>query len=325
MTDEKGYVLRAADFGDGQCRALAEDAAIAALGHHEGLIWLHVTVDDRDAGRQLLQNRLGFHPLEVEDALSPYERPTLRAEEDTIFLVTTAVVLGQETERFVDAAFFVNKTFLVSVTTEPLGTLEHWFDQCLVKPRATGHSPALLLHSLVDAVVDGYFPAVDLLGDQIDALEEAIFAGKKVNIGEALALKRRLLEMRRQVTPIRDILNGLLRRDQIFVDEDARVYFQDVYDHTLRITEVIDMERDILSSVLDAHLSITSNNLNQVMRSMTVISTLLMTAAFVAGVYGMNFKVMPELEWAYGYPFAYGLMGVLCAAELWIFRRVGWI
>jgi magnesium transporter len=124
---------------------------------------------------------------------------------------------------------------------------------------------------------------------------------------------------------MRDICNGLLRRESAMVSHESMPYFQDIYDHTLRIIEVVDMERDILSAVMDAHLSIQSNMLNQVMRSMTVIATLLMTGAFIAGVYGMNFDFMPELHWKYGYAGAWVAMILSGAIEIWIFKKKGWI
>lgn len=287
-------------------------------------IWAHVQVEDLEAARSLLENEFGFHPLEVEDALSPNERPSLRVGLSDLFLVAPAVILGQATERYVEIAFFVQQQSLVSVATAPVPFLDHLLHRCANHPKANPNVTTLL-HTLLDEIVDDYFPAVDTFGDEIDALEEAIYRGDKVSVSDALSLKRRLLQMRRQLVPIRDIINGLLRRDVEFVDAAAQLYFQDVYDHVLRILEDVDMERDLLSSVLDAQISITSNNLNEVMRALTVISTVLMTAAFVAGVYGMNFVHMPELKWLAGYPFAIGLMIALGALEVWYFKRKGWI
>lgn len=320
-----GYRLRAALFEDGPTRILSEDEARQQFASKEGLLWINITAEERDETRAMLTETFGFHPLEVEDALSSYERPTLRADESSAFLVAPAVILGGDTERFVEVAFFVNHHCIVTVASDQVGLLEHWFDRCAEKPHASGRKTSTLLHSLLDGIVDGYFPAVDSLGDDIDKLEESIYAGVRVEVADALQIKRQLLELRRQITPIRDILNGLLRRDVTFLDAEAHAYFQDVYDHSLRITEVIDMERDILSSVLDAHLAVVSNNLNQVMRTLTVISTVLMTGAFVAGVYGMNFKFMPELDWRLGYPFAFILMIGAAWLEVWFFKKKGWI
>lgn len=321
--ESRGFELRGVRLGPNALQGGAEDA-LRAFHDHREFVWLHIQVEEVTSAQEFLESEFGFHPLEVEDALSPNERPALRVSDQDLFLVAPAVILGQSVERYVEVAFFVAERGLVTVSMAQAPFLDHWMERCRIRPDANG-DPVKLMHTLLDEIVDGYFPAVDMFGDKIDALEDDIYLGRKVDITEALALKRRLLEMRQHLTPLRDILNGLLRRDVAFIDAESRIYFQDVYDHALRIVEDIDMERDILSSVLDAQVSVISNSLNEVMRTLTVISTVLMTAAFVAGVYGMNFTRMPELHWAWGYPFAILLMILLGGLEVWYFRRRGWI
>lgn len=320
--ESSGFTLRGVCFSS---PGSSDPATVLAAYHsHQEFAWLHIQAEDVAATRIYLEEEFGFHPLEVEDALSANERPTLRLDDDDLFLVAPAVILGQAQEHYVEVAFFASASGLVTVAAHPVPVLESWLERCAARPEPNGDS-VKLMHSLLDEIVDGYFPAVDMFGESIDALEDAIYLGRKVDVTEALVLKRRLLVMRQHLTPMRDILNGLLRRDVVFMDADDRMYFQDVYDHALRIVEDIDMERDILSSVLDAQVSVTSNSLNEVMRTLTVISTVLMTAAFVAGVYGMNFQRMPELHWAWGYPFALLLMVLFGGLEIWYFRRRGWI
>ena len=323
--DPKAYEVSAIEFTKEGCNGVSTEDLATAFKRKSGLLWVHVVANDITGSQQFLLQTFRFHSLEVEDALSPHERPSLRVDDDSMFLVAPSVVSGGAKERYIEVAVFVGEHALVTVVNEALPALDHWMDRCQTKPIAFGGSSSFLLHSILDTIVDGYFPAADVLGEEIDDLEESIYSARRVDVADALLLKRRLLEMRRQISPIRDILNGMLRRDVIFTAGEARAHFQDVYDHTLRITEVIDMERDILASVLDAHLSIVSNNLNQVMRTLTVISTVLMTGAFVAGVYGMNFKHMPELDWLFGYPFAVLLMAALGALEVWFFRKQKWI
>jgi len=323
IVESQGFELRGVWLG-ADAKPVGIDAVLGAYHDQREFAWLHVQVEDTVAAQTFLESEFGFHPLEVEDALSPNERPALRVGSDDLFLVAPAVILGKSVERYVEIAFFVASHGLVTVATSSAPFLDHWMDRCQLRPESIDDS-VKLVHALLDEIVDSYFPAVDTFGDMIDTLEDQIYLGHKVDLTEALALKRRLLEMRQHLTPLRDILNGLLRRDVAFLDAEDRMYFQDVYDHTLRIVEDIDMERDILSSVLDAQVSVTSNNLNEVMRTLTVISTVLMTGAFVAGVYGMNFTRMPELHWAWGYPFSIFLMVLLGGLEIWYFRRRGWI
>lgn len=319
-----GVTIKAARLGQ-TCHPVDPVALTKELQQRSGVLWVHVTATPSEAAETYLQETFGFHPLEVEDALSDQERPTLRADEASIFLVAPSVVLGGPRERYIEVAFFVEDHLLVTVATEDVPMVNHWFDRCLTRPKTVQGSVVFLLHSLLDSIVDAYFPAVDTLAEEIDRVEEAIYAGAQVDVADALLLKRRLLEMRRQVTPLRDVLNGLLRRDVGFLGPDSTAYYQDVFDHTLRMIEVIDMERDILASVIDAHLSIVSNNLNQVMRELTVYATILMSAGLIAGIYGMNFERMPELSWPFGYAFALAAMLAVGLGELWYFRRKGWI
>lgn len=318
------FQMRAAFF-DGGCQPVEQQDVESVYRRESGLLWVNFIANDRLASATFLEEKFGFHPLEVEDALSDTERPTLRADDHSLFLVAPSVGLGGSKEKYVEVAFFVTQHAVVTVATEEVALLDHWFDRCQTKPQASGGEVAFLVHNLLDAIVDGYFPAVDFLAEEIDGLEEDIYAGRKVNVADALLLKRRLLELRRQTSPLRDVINGMLRRDVTFLSTDVRAYFQDIYDHTLRITEIIDMERDILASVIDAHLSIVSNNLNQVMRELTVYATILMSSGLIAGIYGMNFHRMPELDWAFGYPFAWAAMIGIGVLEFWYFRRKGWI
>jgi len=322
----EGIRYRAAIF-DGTVKHLNEEEAFYSYVHGADILWIDIVAEDFVKAAQLLHEQYGFHPLLVEDALSPNERPTLSSdEEDLIFFVAPGIQKSSgDSEKYVEVAFFIRSNAVVTVATEPLTTLDRWFAECSRRNHTKHDNVINIAHSLIDIIVDDYYPVLDQLNDEIDEMEDVIYSGGRVEIGDSLALKRRLLEMRRRVGPLRDILNGLLRRDLALIPENSYVYFQDVYDHTLRIIEVIDMERDILSAVMDAHLSVQSNRLNRIMQNMTIISTLLMTAAFVAGVYGMNFRNLPELDWPYGYAFAWGLMIALCSFELWIFKKKGWM
>jgi magnesium transporter len=181
------------------------------------------------------------------------------------------------------------------------------------------------MQELLDAAVDDYFPALDSIQDDVDDLEERVYAGAKLDVGSAVRLRRKLLEMRRQVTPIRDVVNGLLRRDTPVIQHDTRAYLQDVYDHALRVLESIDLNRDILTSIMDAQLSVQSNRLNEVMKNMTSIATVLMAMALITGVYGMNFKHMPELEWKYGYFWVIGLLVFVFFGGLGVANKIGWL
>ncbi len=305
---------------------LEEHAALQAFERSDGMLWVDIHAHNTDATRDLLTQRFTFHPLAAEDALSPNERPALQRYDGVLFLTAHAVYPSDGGEVYREVACFVGRRFLVTVHTEPVPLLNHWMERWLAQPQRVGKTPAHLLHLLLDAIVDEYFPVGDALEEKADDLEDAIFAGNSsVQIADILRAKRRLLELRQHITPLRDILNALLRRDMELIPEEVVPYLQDVYDHTLRIAELADLNRDIIAGVLDAHLSVVSNRLNEVMRILTVISTILMSSALIAGIYGMNFAHMPELQWRAGYPFAGALMVIVGVAEYLLFKRKGWL
>lgn len=332
MTDQPAppyppYELQAALWQEGQStRALQVPEALSAIADRQGMLWIDIHAHDAAVTAEWLINGFGFHQLAVEDALSPYERPTFQQYDGVLFLTAHAVHSAEEEETYREVAFFVSERFLVTVHTEPVPLLQYWFERWKTQPAKVGRTPAHLLHLLLDAIVDEYFPVGDALEEKADALEDAIFAGDgRVQVADILHAKRRLLELRQHITPLRDVLNALLRRDVELIPDEVVPYLQDVYDHTLRIAELVDVNRDILAGVLDAHLSVVSNRLNEVMRILTVISTILMSAALIAGIYGMNFTHMPELQWRAGYPFAGAMMVLVGVAEWYIFKRKGWI
>jgi len=175
--------------------------------------------------------------------------------------------------------------------------------------------------------VDDFFPAMDTLDTAIDVLEARAFTpGDPVPISETVKIKRDLIVLRRALAPMRDVINHILRTsDTLLIPASLMPYFHDVYDHTLRLVETIDLHRDLLTGVVDIILAQTSNQLNQVMKTMTAISTILMGCALIAGIYGMNFKHMPELEWPLGYAFCIGLMMTATTGLVWYFKRLRWL
>jgi len=320
------YSVRAKLWRPGKApEELDEAEALAqARSEQKGVLWVRVTAHDVDATATLLTDSLGFHPLAVEDVFSPQERPALQEYPDTLFLVAPVVTPDPRIELYHPVGFFVGPSSLVTVTHGGVPVLDRRFDEWLARSEDTAWSPPALLHVLLDAIVDEYFPASDRIEEEIDGLEDSVYQSSRLDIAEALRIKRRILEIRRHIAPIRDILNSLLRRDVALVPLDAKPYFQDVYDHALRLTETVDLNREILTGVLDAQLAVVSNNLNVVMRFMTAIATILMSMALIAGVYGMNFVHMPELQWRWGYAFAWGVMASIAGLEVWYFRRRGW-
>ena len=318
-----GYEVRIACWRKGQTKADRVGSIQETEGAH--FCWVDVIAVEREASSKYLVENFGFHELEVEDALTEGERPHLHENDNHLFFTAPAIRVEGDRVYFSEVGFFLSKSRLVTVTTEHVALLEGMHNRLCARTGPPIRDASRLLYLLVDVLVDAYYPAMDMMEDRAEEMEASVFGGRVVPIKDLLRVKRRLLEIRRRLAPFRDVLNGLLMHDVAFIAKGDRTYFHDIYDHVLRVLEHVDLNRDILASVLDANLATTSNRLNQVMRVLTVASVILMSIAVVAGIYGMNFKFMPEISHPWGYPIALLSMVVIAAVELWIFRKKGWL
>ena len=276
----------------------------------------------------LLREEFNFHPLAIEDATRHHERPKLDAYENYYFMVFYAI--GYDTARRrlsgQPIGLFIGANYIVSVHQGEITTIDETIKRWQANAAEFGQDVGTLLYTLLDALVDDYFPVIDQLAERVEDIEEQIFERYSEDaLQDVFGLKRDLLQVRRVVAPERDVLNVLIRREVPIFERNSILYLQDVYDHIVRITDSIDTYRDLLSSALDAFLSVQSNRLNQIVKVLTICSIVLMTDALIAGIYGMNFEFMPELHWQYGYPFALGLMLVLSVGLVAFFRWRKWV
>jgi magnesium transporter len=272
--------------------------------------------------------QFGFHPLALEDARKRQQRPKVDIYPSHLFIVLYALDPPEVDARMPmrELAMFITPSVVVTIHRHDIEELDaaarRWAEHCASGMR---EETTMIAYTIADTVVDGYFPCLDAYGDRIESLEQAVFdEGRLDTLEEVFRLKRQLLDMRRVVAPTRDVFNAFTRREFPLLGDPSLIYFQDVYDHVIRITDTIDAFRDILSSVIDVHLTIVSNRLNQTVRTLTSASIILMTLALIAGVYGMNFDHMPELGWRFGYFGVLVMMALVAMALAWIFRRLGW-
>lgn len=324
-----------------------------------GVLWLDID-EPTDADFQMLAAEFGFHPLAIEDLQQRDQRPKVVEYGDYVFVVAHELRPGLEredlekecVERNAEVHAFVGPNYVVTVHTGDSVALKTARKRWEGSREMQRQGPYFLLYLILDSIVDDYYPALDAYDDRIDTLEQLIVhpltqefhlfrhqhAEEMQNpLPTLLGLRRDLLEMRRYVAPLRDAVNVLLRRVESIEDDEgveirrrerARAmfaYYQDIYDHTIRVVDTIDTYRDLLSGTLDAHLAVASNRLNEIVKVLTSVSIILMTWAGVTGLYGMNFSDMPELHWRYGYPYALGLMLFLGVVEGLYFRRRKWL
>jgi magnesium transporter len=293
----------------------------------DNLLWLDIDTE-LTADLSLLDREFGFHELALEDALRHHQRPKIELYDTFTFIVFYAVsprsTPGQP--ELSQIAFFAGRNFLVTVHKGHVPEIEESARRWRANIQKIDRSIGSLLYSLLDSIVDGYFPVVDQVADLVEGIEEAVFERYDGNaLEDIFSLKKSLLNMRRALAPERDVLNILIRRDTPLFGTASIIYFQDVYDHVVRVTDAIDIYRDLLTSALDAYLSISSNRLNQVMKTLTSWTIPLMAASLLAGVWGMNFDNMPELDWRFGYLFALSLIAGVFVLIALAFRKRKWL
>ncbi len=291
-------------------------------------MWVDVTAPT-DEDFALLEERFGVHPMIIEDVRGQEGRPKLHEYEEQLYLIFHAVAQGQGGEhfdmRFVEIDCLVGPDYVLTLHAEPVMPFEDLRTRWERHPAMMQPGPAYLLYELMDEVLDDYFPLLDVMDDHIDSLENRMLSGEGQGLsGEIFSLKRGLLQVRHIAGPTRDVVNTLLRRDAETGGKHF-AYFQDLYDHVVRIVDMIDTFRDILSGALDVYLATQSNRLNEVMKTMTAMSIILLVPNLIAAIYGMNFDFMPELHARHGYSVAISAMvtAVICLAAY--FKRIGWL
>jgi magnesium transporter len=313
---------------DGVFRHDVEPGDISELIRRDNdFLWfdLHNPHEDDIA---LLREEFDFHPLAIEDIVRQHQRPKIDAYDGYYFLVVYALHYDEASSNIHTHPLhlFIGTNYIVSVHSGAIHIIDETMRRWERHQDEIGRGGGAVLYHVLDAIIDEYFPVIDRIAERIEDIEEQIFERfDPAALQEILRLKRELLMIRRVAAPERDVLNVLIRREVPIFDQSTIQYMQDVYDHIIRITDSIDTYRDLLSSTLDAYLSVQSNQLNQVVKVLTIASIVLMTNALIAGIYGMNFEFMPELSWPFGYPLALGLMALLTLALIFLFRRLRWL
>jgi len=291
------------------------------------LVWVSVK-DPSPADLEILSREFELHPLAVEDLRKRGQRPKIDTYARQHMLVAYEAIDGRDLDGvgLSEIHVFIGAGWLVTVTWADTPMVDAVRKRFATSPDRVGSSVAELLYAVLDAAVDSYFPELDRLSERIDDLEDRVLEGsaERESLREVLAIKRRLLELRRVLAPMRDVANQLLRRDLDIAEASVMPYYQDLYDHLVRVLDQLDVYRDLLATVLDARLTVASNSLNAIMKRLTAITVALMVPTLIAGIYGMNFDLMPELRWPLGYPFALGLMALAVVLTVVFFRRRGW-
>jgi len=313
------------------CREVpdADLQAFAPRSSGESVVWIHVTGihdPERIAG---IGARFGLHPLTIEDIVNTGQRPKAELFSDYIYVVLKMMTHDEAADavEFEHVSLVLGNRFVLSFQ-EDEGDI---FDAVRERIRAAkgkirGMKADYLAYSLLDAIVDRYFLVVERVGDRIEEIDDRLLSEPSPHdLQDIHRLKRDLLAVRKAVWPLREEIAALEKGEPPLVHPETRVFLRDLYDHVIQSIEMVETFRDLLAGVHDTYLSTVSNRMNEVMKVLTIISTLFIPLTFIAGVYGMNFEHMPELKWRWGYFAVWGVMGIVTMGMLLFFRRRKWI
>ncbi|MGQ9646896.1 MAG: magnesium/cobalt transporter CorA [Thermodesulfobacteriota bacterium] len=270
-----------------------------------------------------------LHPLVLEDILNTDQRPKLEDYETYLYIVLKAFDYNEESNEIdtEQISLILGQNFVFSFQEREGDTFDPIRDRIHHnKGRIRKMGTDYLAYALLDSIVDNYFIILEKVGERIEGLEEKLVMHPTDETLQSLhQLKRELLFLRKNVWPLREVIGGLERGESSLIKQPTQIYLRDVYDHTIQVVDTIETYRDMVSGMLDIYLSSVSNRLNSVMKVLTIIATIFMPLTFLAGIYGMNFKYMPELEWRWGYPLVWLIMGGIGISMLVYFRKKKWL
>ena len=275
------------------------------------------------------QKEFRLHDLAIEDAHNAHQRPKIETYGDTLFIVLRTAQMNSVLHRidFGETHFFVGDHFLVTVRHGSSISYADVRSRCESTPHLLKKGQGFALYAVMDAIVDQYFPVLEALEEDLLNIEDKVFNVKptRETTESIYQLKRQLLEVKRAVSPLIDICNRLMRYDIKLIPEETQPYFRDIYDHSLRINEMVDHTRELLNTALEANFSLLSIMQSEVSKKFAGWAAIIAVPTMVAGFYGMNFKFMPELSWHYGYPVVVTGTIVMCLIIFYLFRKSGWL
>jgi magnesium transporter len=291
--------------------------------------WINIDGIHQPDIAETIGRQYDLHPLVLEDILNTDQRPKVEDYERYLFL-TLKMITYEEQEKMVHAeqlSIILGSSFVISLQESEGDVFDSVRERLRKgKGRIRKSGPDYLAYALMDAVVDNYFLVLEKIGEDIEDLEEEVISepGPKT-VGSIQNLKRELLYLRKAVWPLREAILGLEKGESPLIEDKTAIYLRDVYDHSIQIIDTVETFRDMVSGMLDIYLSSVSNKMNEVMKVLTIIATLFIPLTFIVGVYGMNFKYVPELEWHYGYFMVWAVMIAIGVLMLSYFRKKKWL
>jgi magnesium transporter len=298
------------------------------LKQPDRFVWIGLHEPSSEVLNQV-QKEFCLHDLAIEDAHSAHQRPKIEMYGNSMFVVLRTAQINKQEHKvdFGETHFFLGKNYIVSVRHGSSYSYTDVRTRCETTPHLLRKGPAFALYAVMDSIVDQYFPVIHGMEQELEAIEDKIFDAKpdRQTTEDIYHLKRELLEMKRAVSPLIDISNRLMRFEFELIPEDTRPYFRDVYDHSVRVNETVDNTRELLTTALEANFSLISISQSDVSKKFAGWAAIIAVPTMVAGIYGMNFKFMPELDWPWAYPVILVVTFGLSIGLFILFRRSKWL
>jgi len=321
-------VINCAAYSQGRRRANVELHEVhEVLKEANQFVWIGLHEPSEEVLDQV-QLEFGLHDLAVEDARNAHQRPKVELYGDSVFVVLRTAQMSKEHHiEFGETHFFVGNNFIVTIRHGSSVSYANVRSRCESTPHLLSKGQGFALYAVMDFIVDQYFPVIHELEQDLQVVEDKVFKEKpsRETTEHIYQLKRELLEVKRATSPLIDICNRLTRFEIKCISEETRPYFRDVFDHAIRINEVVDNTRELLNTALEANFSLISISQSDVSKKFAGWAAIIAVPTMVAGFYGMNFKFMPELSWHYAYPVVVTFTVLTCILLYYFFRRSGWL
>lgn len=317
-----------------ETKGLEEDVPIErlkeAFSDINTVLWIDLDAPTEDQINKILKDLCQFHPLAIEGCIHSISRPKLDDFGDYIFMILHAINFVDFEQGKVDTAeldIFLGKNSIVTVHKEPIRSIKNALEYVRQNLAFLEDGADALLHRIIDALVDNYQPIFEQLRSRIDEVENEVFEEEQSkNLLERISqLKKDVLYLRRVLSPQWGTIRILAKEEFDLIDAHRAIFFSDINDHIARLNDLIENYRELVNSVLDTYISLTSHRLNEIMRVLTIIATIMMPLTLLVGIYGMNFEFMPELKWKGSYFIVLGLMIVIAIGMIRFFKKRGWM
>lgn len=327
----KRTTMRLITFDEASC-SVEEFQDVNKLFPLDNLSKIHWIDIDGYPSRETIEKlgeELGLHPLVIEGISTLDERPTIEDYTNILYIVLNAFSIDEKSIEFdkEQISILLGKNYVVSIQEKGENIFEkikERIEQGRGRIRKMGSD--YLAYTLIDIIIDNYFRLLEIIGEKIEYLEEELVINPTSSTLQTIhELKRELIFLRKSVWPLREVINNLDRRESELISDSLGLYLRDAYDHTIQVIDYVETFRDMVSGMLDIYLSSLNNRMSEVMKLLTIISTIFIPLTFIVGLYGMNFKYMPELEWVYGYPLTWLVMIITCVIMIFYFKRRKWL